>query len=38
MSQVLMHGLNRNSVLCSPSTPGYVVALRMNLVSSAKNG
>ena len=30
MSQALMHGRNRNSILGSPTTPGYVVALRMN--------
>ena len=34
MLQALTHGRNRNSILGSPTTPGYVVALRLNLVLS----
>ena len=30
LSQALIHGRNRNSILGSPATPGYVVVLRMN--------
>ena len=34
MPQALTHGRNHNSTLCSPTTPGYVVALRLNFVLS----
>ena len=30
MSHALIHGRNCNSILGSPTTPGYVMALRMN--------
>ena len=31
MPQALTHGRNRNSILGSPTTPGYVVALRLRV-------
>lgn len=34
MPQALTHGRNHNSILGSPTTPGYVVALRLNFVPS----
>ena len=37
ISQALIHGRNHNSILGLPTTPGYVLALRMNFVLGAKN-